>query len=239
MNIDDCVRLHHNVFFNKIFLVSGLRRSGNHLLLQILNCSFPDNSILFINDFPSLRNNDIDHYLEQIIQFKVNGYIKKSLIDISYSSSSFNCGDGITNISKLIIKNDIDNLYDKSSEWNDKILIMSFEDQHIKIMDEIANTLNSRCTKLYKIIIIIDILNCFASRFATICDRENKYYYDKSINKLTKDLNFSELIDRGGFFKTDSTIYDIWIEHNSYSINSNYITFNYNKFLCFSEDYKK
>jgi hypothetical protein len=116
---------------------------------------------------------------------------------------------------------------------------MSFEDQHIKIMDEISNTLISRCIKLYKIIIIRDILNCFASRFAAICDRENKYYHDKSINKLTKDLNFSELINRGGFFKTDSTIFDIWIEHNSYSIDSNYITFNYNKFLCFSEDYKK
>jgi len=37
--------------FDKIYLVSGMRRSGNHLLLQTIFCSCPDNSILFINDF--------------------------------------------------------------------------------------------------------------------------------------------------------------------------------------------
>lgn len=246
MNINDCVRLHEEAFFNKIYLVSGLRRSGNHLLLQILNCSFSDNSVLFINDFPSLKNHDIDNYMEQFIQFKTNGYIKKSLIEISYNNSSFFCGHTITNKNKLINKDDIDNLYNKSKEWtnksedlNNKILIMSFEDQHISVMDNIAAILKNRCTNLYKIIIIRDILNCFASRFAAICNRDNKYKYNMNESRLQADINFTELVKRGGFFKTDSIIYNMWLEHSSYSKNNDYIIFNYNKFLCLSEDYKK
>jgi hypothetical protein len=199
---------------------------------------------LFINDFPSLKNNDIDNYMEQFIQFKTNGYIKKSLIEISYNNSSFFCGRAMTNKNKLINKDDIDNLYNKSKEWtdkskdlNNKILIMSFEDQHINIMDDIAAILKNRCNNLYKIIIIRDILNCFASRFAAICDRDNKY--NNNDTRLQADINFTELVKRGGFFKTDSTIYDMWLKHSSYSKNDDYITFNYNKFLCLSEEYKK
>lgn len=76
MNTNDCIQLPKEAVFKKIYLVSGLRRSGNHLLLQILNCSFADHSILFINDFPSLNNNDIEYCSEQFKQFKENGYIK-------------------------------------------------------------------------------------------------------------------------------------------------------------------
>ena len=245
MNVDDCVRLHEKSFFNKIYLVSGLRRSGNHLLLQILNCSFSDNSILFINDFPSLKNDD--NYKDQFIQFKKNGYIKKSLIEISYNNSSFFCGADITNKNKLIKIEDINDLYNKSSLWinnktsiqtNNKVLIMSFEDQHISVMDEISEVLINKCNNLYKIIIIRDILNCFASRFAALCDRDNKYKYDLSEDKKIPDINYSNLVKLGGFFKTDMDTYNLWLEHNSYFNNTNYITFNYNKFLCLSNNYK-
>jgi len=238
MDISDCVRLHENARFNRIYLISGLRRSGNHLLLQILNCSFSDNSILFINDFPSLKNKDINYTEQQFHQFRESGYIKRSLIDINYNHSSFKCGDGKTNANKLIIKDDIDNLYDRSSKWTDKILILSFEDQPISIMNQFGSILQARCNKLYKIIIIRDILNCFASRFAAICDRENKYKYNISPDKMAVDLDFSELVKKGGFFKTDALTYDIWKEHSIYSKSSEYITFNYNKFMCLPDKYK-
>lgn len=69
-NANDTIKINTNAKFDRIYLISGLRRSGNHLLLQILNCSFDDNSILFINDFPSMLGDDIDNQEEQFNLFK-------------------------------------------------------------------------------------------------------------------------------------------------------------------------
>ena len=121
MNITNCVKLHKSAKFNKIYLVSGLRRSGNHLLLQILNCSFPDNSILFINDFPSLTNENINFQEEQFNQFEQNGLINKKLITMSYNYSFFLCEKCITNIKKLIDIDDINILESVSENWTETL----------------------------------------------------------------------------------------------------------------------
>jgi len=121
---------------------------------------------------------------------------------------------------------DVNNLTEVSKLWLDrsKILIMSFEDQSIDKMNMIAETLKNRCNKLYKIIILRDILNCFSSRFQALCDRENTY--DDIDNK------FYKIVNCGVFFKTDYKTIKLWLEHHSFINNSDYIIFNYNMFLC-------
>ena len=109
---------------------------------------------------------------------------------------------------------------------------MSFEDQVISNMDNIALSLISRCDKIYKIIILRDVLNCFSSRFQAICDRDNKY-----LNKPI-DKRFEKLVNLGGFFITNFSTLDLWKNHYDNSKSPNYITFNYNLFLC-DDEYKK
>lgn len=233
-NIEDIIQIDENAKFERIYLISGLRRSGNHLLLQLLNCVFDDNSILFINDFPSLMANDSENQEEQYYDFTNEKKFKKALVNISYGHSTFKCEQG-QNTTKLMTPNTINNLKNESKNWtikSKKILIMSFEDQYIFRMDMVENSLKSHCTNIKKIIIIRDILNCFSSRIKALCERNKNY---QNIDPL-----FEKIVKKGTYFKTDYTTLDIWKEHlyKSYYNNSEYIVFNYNIFLC-DEDKKK
>jgi hypothetical protein len=237
-NASDTIKINSNAKFDRIYLISGLRRSGNHLLLQILNCSFDENSILFINDFPSMLNDDIDNQEEQFDLFKTKKEFRKFLVTISYGSSTFKCSSGIGS-TKLLNKNIIDDL-ENQSQWTvqeKKILIMSFEDQYIFRMNEIADSLKQHSDNIFKIIAIRDILNCFSSRIKAQCDRNTKY--DGKIEPV-----FKKNVERGGYFKTDFETVKIWKEHlykcyYKNDTNDEYIVFNYNNFLCSDENKRK
>jgi hypothetical protein len=178
-------------------------------------------------------NDDIFLQEEQYNNFINNGIINKNLITISYGHSAFNCGNS-KNTSSLIPIIDVDNLEFVSKSWTNKtkILIMSFEDQPIDKMELIAANLYNRCNKMYKIIILRDILNCFASRFQAICDRNNKYW-SQNIDPV-----FVNLVKDGGFFKTNIDTLQLWKSHYYLSKEEQYVVFNYNLFLC-QDDYKK
>ena len=226
------VTLSKNSTFDRIYLVSGLRRSGNHLLLQLLTCSFKDNSVLFINDMPDLYYNGSDNIDEQYSDFINNGKISKELISISYSASALNCGE--YDVKDCLLKqSDINNLETVTRTWTDKkkILIISFEDQHIDRLEQIAKAFELRCTTMYKIIILRDILNCVSSRFQFLCKEKTMY---KGVAPTEK---YEKLVASGGFFKTDMDTISMWKHHASYLDNPEYIIFNYNKFIC-NEEYK-
>lgn len=221
--------------FERIYLVSGLRRSGNHLLLQMLACSFTDNRVLFINDIPDAYFDGLDHVEEQFDQFITKGIVSKDLITINYGKSLLKCGKKSNILDCMIPESDIDKLETISTTWTDrtKILIISLEDQEIDRMDQLESAFSDRCHKLYKIIILRDILNCISSRFAFLCKELD--YKNKGIAPTPK---YEKLVAKGGFFKTDGDTLNLWGRHVSYVDNPEYIIFNYNQFLC-SEEFKR
>lgn len=228
---DYCV-LSQDAQFDKVYLVSGLRRSGNHLLLQTIFCSCPDNSVLFINDFPSLFGVEYDdtHIENQFNVFERVGMFRKSLATISYTDSGkFKCGSESTN--KLIEDENINNLKEITKEWKDrkKILIFSLEDQQIKSMDRIANIFKNRANNIYKIIAIRDVINCFSSRIKAHCDRKKLY---ANLNSDTIDYKVSQTIrEKGGLFVTNMDTLGIWLNYFEARNNQEYIIFNYNKII--------
>jgi len=219
--------------FDKVYLVSGLRRSGNHLLLQTIYCNCPPESILFINDFPALlgeQYTDLNIELQYNV-FEKTGMFRKSSVYIPYSDSGkFKCGGDTSN--KLIRKEDIDNLEAVSATWTyrKKILIISFEDQLIEKMSRVRRMFESRCNKIYEIIIIRDIINCFASRIKAYCDRKKAHLEpDKSSNEYKIS---SSIYEKGGLFVTNIQTLELWHNHFSNCSNPSYIVFNYNKIIC-------
>lgn len=215
--------------FDRVYLVSGLRRSGNHLLLQMLTCSFKHNSVLFVNDIPDAYYDGLNRVDEQYSQFIESGIISKELITISYEKSILKCGTH-SSMECLIPREHVDNLEQESSKWVDrkKILIISCEDQEISRLDQIATAFKPRCNKLYKVIIVRDILNCMSSRFAYLC-REHEF------DNTVPSPKYKILVAKGGFFKTDMDTLKLWESHTKYIANPEYIIFNYNKFICNDE----
>ena len=71
-------------------LIGGIRRSGNHLLMQQIVCNNPDNSVLLVNDFPSLRGRH--ERAAQFAKFKESSVVKAHLISIATNKhSTFSC----------------------------------------------------------------------------------------------------------------------------------------------------
>jgi hypothetical protein len=219
--------------FDKIYLVSGLRRSGNHLLIQMLGCSCSGNKLLYINSMPDEYYDGTDTLEQQYSEFMSEGKISKHLINMNYGDSALNCGNKTDILNALIKKDEIDNLEKISETWTerDHTLILSFEDQEIDKMEPIAHMFGSRCNKLYKVLIIRDILNCFSSRFQYLC---KEHIYDGKV----PDEKYKKLVEKGGFFKTDMDTLRMWRRHADYIHNPEYVIFNYNLFLC-SDEFKE
>jgi len=237
VNIYDYCKLSSDAQFDRIYLVSGLRRSGNHLLLQSIFCSCADQSVLFINDFPSLLGIQFtDEMIElQYRVFLTHGLLRKACIMIPYSDSGkFNCGDG--NANKLIPKTQINNLEEYTKTWTtrEKILIISFEDQPISNMTRIKELFSKRANKIYEIIIIRDILNCFASRIKACCDRKKTHI---AFDESSEEYKISESIHKkGGLFVTNTDTLTLWNNHLTHVNTGEYIVFNYNKIICSEEE---
>ena len=94
---------------------------------------------------------------------------------------------------------------------NIKILIFTMENKKINKIDWI-NNIFINCKNKYNIIVIRDILNLFSSRLQS----------EKNLEKKDE------------YYETDKITIDWWMNNYSYIKKKKYITFNYNKFLCYT-----
>ena len=95
-----------------------------------------------------------------------------------------------------------------------KILIISIENKKVDKMDMLSD-LFIKYKHIYECIVIRDILNLFSSRLE---------YEKKIINN-----------DR---YETDDETVNYWLDNYYNSQNTDYIVFNYNKFLCYKKSMK-
>ena len=200
----------------KIYIINGLARSGNHLFISWLISSFNDNEVYYLNNIKinqdgivGNKNLNIDKILKYHTVCNDNKYgdkldveIKKKLVKQSQM------------IDFLKNKENKDNKDNKNSSI--KILIFSMENKHINKIDMISNIfINAK--QIYKCIVIRDILNLFSSRLES-----------------EKQMTFKKYDE--GYYNTDKITIEYWLNNFKYTKNNKYITFNYNKFNCYESN---
>lgn len=185
----------------KIYIINGLARSGNHLFISWLISTFNENEVYYLNNI-------------KIGQHGLFGDKKLNIEKIKKYHTITNDNKYGLKIDKSIRKNLVstqkmnDFLHNKKSI---KILIFSIENKKINKIDWL-NDLFINTKKVYKVIVIRDILNLFSSRI-------------QSEKKLEIKKNH---------YMTDKITIDWWMDNYSYIKNKKYIVFNYNKFLCYT-----
>jgi len=187
---------------NNLYIINGLARSGNHLFITWLLSSFDENSTCYLNNVKLNKINFFDN-------ININKLIKKSLI-----SSDNNLGEKIDdNIKKnLMLRNNSIKFIKRDNNINN--LILSVENQNLEMLYEIEKKF-PLANKVYKIIIIRDLLNLLSSRIES----------EKVL----------EIKPNNNYYQTDKITIDYWL-NNIKSINdNNFIVFNYNKFICLPE----
>tara|TARA_B100000242_G_scaffold282063_1_gene242997 strand:+ start:832 stop:1689 length:858 start_codon:yes stop_codon:yes gene_type:complete len=151
----------------KIYIINGLARSGNHLFITWLLSTFNNNEVYYLNNIkPS-------HY----------GLISKKNIDINIilkyhavtNDNKYGLKIDKTIRKKLVgIKDMIKFLYKKKKI---KILIISMENKKINKINMLSNIF-IKYNHIYKCIVIRDILNLFSSRIQSEKKLINKKYYE-------------------------------------------------------------
>lgn len=195
-------------YIEKIYIINGLARSGNHLFITWLISTFNNNEVYYLNN----------------IKPTLYGLISKKKINIDIISKYHT----VTNDNryglkidkkirkKLVGKKDMNKfLYSKK---NIKILIISMENKETEKIDMLSKIF-IKYDHIYKCIVIRDILNLFASRI-------------QSEKKLSKNFNPEY------YYQTDKITIEYWLDNYYNTKNNNYIVFNYNKFLCYTSSRK-
>ncbi len=205
--------------FEKVYLINGLSRSGNHLFIAWLISSFQDHEVYYLNNvYPKkhigLYNSkkiNIEHLLKQSV----------ATCDGNDEGLSF---DNEIILNKLVYKNDMIKLLEGKVK-KAKILIISIENNFVDILDIVGKKfINAK--KIYKIIIMRDLFNLMASRF----EAESKII--QNITKNIKDFKWHQ-------YNTDIITFGYWINNYINMFNKNYISYNYNKFVLDIEHRKE
>ena len=118
----------------KIYIVNGLRRSGNHLFLGYL-ISGLRKKVYFLNNIKTWSLNVKSFDYKNSDSYLFNNEIHKNILGIH-------------------------NIYDD----NDVTIIISLEDKKFDVMEKFEKALKTKNNQIIKIIVIRDILNNFASR---------------------------------------------------------------------------
>lgn len=137
----------------KIYIINGLARSGNHLFLTWLISTFNHNEIYYLNNIKPTY-------------YGLIGNKKLNMDKIRKYHTVTNDNKYGLKIDKEIRKNLV-----STKEMNNflfrqkkiKVLVISMENKRVEKIDIMAN-LFVNCKKFYKCIIIRDILNLFSSR---------------------------------------------------------------------------
>lgn len=181
LNVSNNIKLSFNILkkAKTIYLINGLRRSGNHLFIGYL-ISGLKKKVYFLNNLrnSTLLNNNFDYNI--IDSYLFNDKIHKKILNIN-------------NFKKNIKKNNI--------------LIISIEDKNIEKYNNFKNKLKTKTNKIIEIVVIRDILNNFASRIKKYMNKNFNPYiidnktieywnelYNKSNNKDIICFNYNKFI---------------------------------------------
>jgi hypothetical protein len=163
-----------------VYYVLGLRRSGNHLFISWIISNYT--KVLFFNDinFNFFQNNLSDFWCYKE-KNQFNEKINQNLLSVSDNWDNIDC------------------------------LIISLEDKTCNKFTETINSLNfATAKKIYKIIVIRDLLNCITSRLI----------------KHIKNDNARHIVPINDY------IMKLWLSHYHDILC---IHFNYNKFIISPE----
>jgi hypothetical protein len=195
--------------FDKVYIVNGLARSGNHLFLSWLISGFNKGEVYYLNNvkprYYGLIGGKEKLHLDKIIKYHTvcsdNKYGKKLDDNIRLN---------------LVKQKEMNDFLMGKPDQKIKVLILSMENKKVKRIEEVANKFTN-ATKIYKCIVIRDILNLFSSR-------------------IESELLLSRKSD---YYETDKVTIDYWMDNYDHINNQKYITYNYNNFLCYLEFRKK
>ena len=198
-------------YIQRIYIINGLARSGNHLFISWLISSFSLNEVYYINNIkPTLYqigtiNQDTNIIKKYHTVTNDNKYGLKLDKDVRKN---------------LVSKNDMNLFLDGKKNIN--ILIISVENKFTDKINTIS-TIFTKYEKLYKCIVIRDILNLFSSRIES----------EKLLSKITfKKYNKYNKNNKPIRPLTDEITTEYWLDAYRNINNKNYIVFNYNKFVC-------
>lgn len=201
----------------KLYLINGLSRSGNHVFIEWLISSFDKNEVYFLNNvYPKSHFNLYDKNKIDIVKLMNGSAATSNGVDESQSMNE-------KNIKKLVTQKDMLELL-KGNKKTIKVLILSIENNFADILDFFQDKFHN-AKKIYKIIILRDILNLMASRF----EAEKKVV----VELMEKDKDF-----KWHKYETDSITFAFWTNNYLKSFHRNYITYNYNKFVL-DQDFQK
>lgn len=234
--------------YDYIYIIHGLRRSGNHLAIQWIMSHFEDNSILLLNN---IKMHCFENYKDCLIlqnefEKKAFGEYDAKLYDVETYNS--------------IIHNSIIN----NSNRKFNILILTLEDKNINKLIKLQSMFkSSQSNQKHTIIIIRDLLNTLGSRLQfknnkykeinQLCGKKQKLLEETQNSKIenteikikiknikNKIKNISSEIKK---MPVDNYTKIYWSNNLSYALNNenqnnNIHIFNYNKFITNDYNYK-
>lgn len=192
--------LNDNIYVKKIFVISGLKKSENFILIKHLITQLPTNeeNILFINDNQQTLSNYTQYIQEQL-------FYNKNINSLIMNSMFHN-----TLIDMRLIKN-INN-YHKCH-----YIIFSLEDKNIAYINAFIIQLKQYNIKYSVTFVIRDIISIFSSRIEYVL---NKIYYE-NFTKYIFLYNKNNTI----LFNTINNIKQLLInnikQNNNTNINNN------------------
>ncbi len=203
------------MFFNseidKVYLINGLSRSGNHLFITWLLSSFEiSDTVYFLNNvYPksdfSLYNDSVIN-VPKLMKFRVA------------TRDKGNQGEYINHEIRHKLASKQQTLYFLQGKIKKaKVLIISIENNFVDILDFFEKRFTNT-KKIYKIIIIRDVLNLFSSRF-------------EAEQKVIKNIKKSDPNFLWHTYETDLLTFGYYVNNLFSTFNKNYITFNYNNFV--------
>jgi hypothetical protein len=214
------------MFFNtridRLYLVDGLSRSGNHLLITWLLSSFLENregySVYFLNNI--YPKSHFHLYNEK----KVN--IKKIMATSAATRDGDDQGMDVNESIRGVLstKREMEDLL-KGKTKHIHVLIMSIENNLVDILDFYEKRFKN-AKKVYKIIILRDVLNLFASRL-------------EAERKVVKDIQKNNPNFKWHTYDTDVLTFMYYLNNIEHSFDKKYIAFNYNHFVLDVEYHKK
>ena len=195
----------YNIPIDKLYIINGLARSGNHLFITWLLSSFNKGEVYYLNNIKT------NYYgLTSNKQLNVKKILRNHIVtsDNFYGKKiNINARQNLVNTYRMY------SIF-KHTNIKIKVLIISLENKEASRLD-ILEKIFSRAKKVYKIIILRDILNLFCSRI----ESEKKRTYNVHSGSWT--------------YNTDKITIKYWLDNYRESKKKKYILFNYNKFICY------
>ncbi len=201
----------------KLYLIDGLSRSGNHLFIEWVISSYNKGEVYFLNNiYPKSHFNLYDKNKIDIVKLITTSAATSDGFDESKNMNE-------KNIEKLVTQKEMLSLL-KGETKSIKVLIMSIENNFVDILDFFQKRFRN-AKKVFKVIILRDILNLLASRF----EAERKII----VELMDKDPDF-----KWHKYETDSITYGFWVNNYLKGFHRDYIVYNYNKFVL-DKNYQK